>query len=50
VCLAADDDALINTLNGGIDEGIAALQAKLPLKFAPGVAITGVRRDRATSL
>jgi hypothetical protein len=48
VCLATDDDALINTLNGGIDEGIAALQAKLPLKFAPGMAITGVRRESRT--
>ncbi len=48
VCLAADDDALINTLNAGIDEGVAALQAKLPLKFAPGMAITGVRRESRT--
>jgi hypothetical protein len=48
VCLATDDDALINPLNGGIDEGIAALQAKLPLKFAPGMAITGVRRESRT--
>jgi hypothetical protein len=27
---------------------IAALQAKLPLKFAPGMAITGVRRESRT--
>jgi hypothetical protein len=48
VCLAANDDALFNTLNAGLDAGINSLQAKLPLKFGPGMTVTAARRESRT--
>lgn len=48
ICLAGNDDALINTLNAGIDQGIANVEAKLPLKFGPGMTITGAGREGRT--
>ena len=48
-CFAGgNDDALVNTLNAGIDRGIASVQAKLPLTFGPGIMVTGVRREERT--
>jgi hypothetical protein len=44
VCLAGGiDDALVNTLNAGIERGIASVQAKLPLTFGPGMTVTPKR-------
>jgi hypothetical protein len=48
VCLAANDDALFNTLNAGLDAGIASLQSKLPLEFGPGMTVTAARRESRT--
>jgi hypothetical protein len=42
------DDALVNTVNAGIDRGIASVQAKLPLSFGPGITVTGLRREGRT--
>jgi hypothetical protein len=42
------DDALVNTVNAGIDRGIASVQAKLPLSFGPGITITSLRREGRT--
>jgi hypothetical protein len=43
-----NDDALVNTLNAGIDRGVASVQAKLPLTFGAGMMVTGVRRRDRT--
>jgi hypothetical protein len=48
VCPAGNDTALFNTLNAGIDEGLATLQAQLPLNFGPGMTVTGARREDRT--
>jgi hypothetical protein len=49
VCLGGGiDDALINTLNAGIDRGIASVQAELPLPFGRGLMVAGVRREGRT--
>ena len=48
LCLAGNDDALFNTLNAGIDRGIDNIQSELPLTFAPGMAVTGARREGRT--
>jgi hypothetical protein len=42
------DDAFVNTVNAGIDRGIASVQAKLPLSFGPGITVTGLRREGRT--
>jgi hypothetical protein len=41
-------DALVNSLNAGIDRGIASVQAKLPLKFGRDMTVTGIRRESRT--
>jgi hypothetical protein len=48
VVVVGNDDALVNTLNAGIDRGIASVQAKLPLTFDPGIMVTGVRPEDRT--